>query len=208
MTTKAMILAYKHGITMEEIGNICGLSRQRIQQRLKACGITRQHGQPVRKQQQIAQQHAVRDHRSIAKWGVTYENYKFIPVKARDAFQQQRQNARKRGITWRLNLGDWWRIWQESGHWLERGRGHGRYVMSRRGDVGTYTYNNVFIQRSEYNNSDRPQNHSGLPTGVTTKTSGRSYEANIMLMGRRRYLGSFDAIAQAQAAYTAALQSS
>jgi Zn-finger nucleic acid-binding protein len=58
---------------------------------------------------------------------------------------QQKRNARGRGIEFSISFDDWWRIWQDSGHWDDRGRLSKQYVMARKGDVGPYSKDNVKI---------------------------------------------------------------
>lgn len=70
------------------------------------------------------------------------------------AFYVQRQNAKQRGIEWRLTFDEWNRVWQDSGRWDSRGRGAGQYVMSRHGDKGAYEAGNVFINLGSQNVSD------------------------------------------------------
>lgn len=65
----------------------------------------------------------------------------------------QRLNAARRGIEWQLSFSEWVSIWMESGHYSERGRGHG-YCMARRGDIGPYSKNNVSIITCAKNSSD------------------------------------------------------
>jgi hypothetical protein len=61
------------------------------------------------------------------------------------AYARQKQNAKRRGIEWRFTLGSWWLVWESSGKWGLRGRGDGRFVMARIGDVGAYEPSNVYI---------------------------------------------------------------
>jgi hypothetical protein len=62
-----------------------------------------------------------------------------------------------RGIEFHLSLTEWHEIWERSGHFHERGRGHGRYVMSRLGDKGAYEVGNVFIQLADENGREAIQ---------------------------------------------------
>jgi DNA-binding CsgD family transcriptional regulator len=57
----------------------------------------------------------------------------------------QRKNARERGISWDISLPEWWQIWKESGKYPVRGKHVGEYVMSRYGDTGPYSKDNVHI---------------------------------------------------------------
>lgn len=73
---------------------------------------------------------------------------------AKKQFYAQRGNASKRSIDWNLSLEEYIQIWQSSGVWDKRGKGPGRYVMSRFGDKGSYSIDNVFIQSWEQNTRD------------------------------------------------------
>jgi hypothetical protein len=75
---------------------------------------------------------------------------------AEKKYRQQMQNATSRSILFRLTFEQWWAIWQESGHWEERGR-HG-YVMARKGDVGVYEVGNVEIITVTQNARDHVRN--------------------------------------------------
>jgi hypothetical protein len=73
----------------------------------------------------------------------------------RGRFSQQRQNARRRGVEWRLTFNEWWKIWQDSGHWPDRGKGkEGKYCMGRNGDKGAYEVGNVEIIKYSRNAFD------------------------------------------------------
>lgn len=71
-----------------------------------------------------------------------YRKYREEP---RIAFEGQRAQAKFRGIEWRITLDEWLLIWMESGKWEQRGRGEGKYVMARFGDLGPYAAGNVKI---------------------------------------------------------------
>jgi hypothetical protein len=80
------------------------------------------------------------------------------PVQRRQAkarFSQQRYRARQRGIGWQLDWGQWISIWLASGHFHQRGRGHGKFVMARRGDVGPYAVGRVRIVSWEQNRAEQ-----------------------------------------------------
>lgn len=61
------------------------------------------------------------------------------------AYVTQRVNAERRGIEWQFTFETWWRLWESSGHWPERGRRIGRYCMARLGDCGPYAPFNCLI---------------------------------------------------------------
>lgn len=62
--------------------------------------------------------------------------------------------AKVRGIEWQLTFEEWWDIWEQSGKYEQRGRGAGKYCMSRIGDVGPYSVNNVVIKTIDDNNRE------------------------------------------------------
>lgn len=66
-------------------------------------------------------------------------------------FMEQKNRAAQRGIPFLLTFEQWWLVWQQSGHWHERGCRNGAYVMARNGDCGPYSADNVKIIRHEEN---------------------------------------------------------
>ena len=60
-------------------------------------------------------------------------------------YAQHRQRAKQSGIPFLLTFEQWWQIWQESGHYENRGNGVSSYVMARPGDQGPYAIGNVEI---------------------------------------------------------------
>ena len=172
---------------------------------------------------EAAHRHLRRIGRDMMANGATYYQ---TPV---GAFNQQRQSAKKRGIKWALTLAEWWSIWQESGKWPMRGRGHKHYVMSRYEDIGAYETVNVFIQLADHNGIKAPlrdrlqvasvrkaraarhvmRKELTLPVGVhrilgfTGRRGGRPYYAHKVIEGFLKHLGSFATIEEAEAAYMA-----
>jgi len=70
-------------------------------------------------------------------------------------YVQQKVQATKRGIDWELSFEEWFSIWQNSGHWEERGFGKDKYCMCRFGDTGPYSATNVCIATTELNKGRR-----------------------------------------------------
>lgn len=212
-----MAALYRDGYTLAKIGEQYGLTRERVRQILmKYHGIRATDG-GIHKA--AAQRRAKRDQRleaeCLAYYGCSRAQLEAVrefgrqAAKAGDkksinplvAYKNQKGSAAWRGIPWELNFWQWWTIWQESGHWHERGRGAG-FVMCRVGDEGPYAVGNVFIATGCENSSDRKGKKSGLPIGVQVK-NGR-YFAHRRLDGRNVYLGAHATPELAHAAYLAA----
>lgn len=66
-------------------------------------------------------------------------------------YARARNNALQRGVEWLFDIDSWLKVWKESGHFDERGRGAGCYQMARLGDCGPYAEWNVRIVRMESN---------------------------------------------------------
>lgn len=205
--TEQMAALYRSGLTLKEIGDQYSLTRERVRQLIRACHGLRADNGGARKSalEKKAKFEANRNARSLQKWGCNWDQY----VVLRDlrkptlAYASQRQNAKKRGIGWELNLWQWWSIWQQSGHWHARGRGQG-YVMCRKGDLGPYSISNVFIALARQNTSDRPQKKSGLPMGVRKNQRCAGYFAQRQINGKTIRLGSHPTPELAYAAYLSA----
>jgi hypothetical protein len=69
-------------------------------------------------------------------------------------YLQIMRRAADRGIDFQMTFEEWMTVWLDSGHWHQRGKGLGKYNMSRINDTGPYAVGNVFIQRHEQNSSD------------------------------------------------------
>jgi hypothetical protein len=57
-------------------------------------------------------------------------------------------------VEMKLSFEQLWKIWQDSGHYHERGPFKGQYVMSRKNDLGSYEIGNVEIRLSSDNDSE------------------------------------------------------
>lgn len=73
----------------------------------------------------------------------------------RTVFARQKSTAKCRDIDWHLSFEEWFDIWERSGKYKFRGRGQGKYCMSRIGDTGPYSKDNVFIQETVKNSGDK-----------------------------------------------------
>lgn len=90
-------------------------------------------------------------------------------------YRAHRQNARVRGISFRLTFDQWWRLWKRSGKWKQRGQRSEQYCMARPGDQGAYEIGNVMICRNKENRADRNQNYP--LQGENNPAFGRNYWA-------------------------------
>ena len=75
----------------------------------------------------------------------------------REPYQQQKRNAKRRGIPFLLTFNEWIAIWETSGKLDYRGRKSGQYVMARPGDTGAYEQGNVKIITHIENTSEWPR---------------------------------------------------
>jgi hypothetical protein len=149
---------YEDGETLESIGKRYGVTRERVRQIMtKEFGTNaRDGGQAEQSRRRRREFHKKRDARSIQAWGCKYAEYRRIlkhPGKPTYAFSQQRKNAQQRGIGWEMTLWQWWKVWEKSDHWSERGRGRG-YGMCRTNDTGPYAVDNVYIATGVENIQD------------------------------------------------------
>jgi hypothetical protein len=135
------------GYTHGEIGAIYGLTKTRIGQILKRGPIAERVKRkgPVNKGGRERNNNFIR----IQIAGCSLAEWKSLPAAARRAYGAQRVGAARRGIEWKLTITEWWKIWNDSGRWAERGTAG--YVMCRYGDCGPYSADNVYIETASHN---------------------------------------------------------
>jgi len=73
---------------------------------------------------------------------------------AKKKYTQQQYAAKQRNIEWLYTFETWWKQWQESGKWEQRGNKRNQYCMGRKGDIGPYSPDNVDIILATKNSSD------------------------------------------------------
>ena len=147
---------YRQGVTASKIAAEYGISRERVRQILKKKGLTgKQGGIQLRTGYKREARSARLDAQCLLKWGISRAEHKQLRQDGiLRAFESQRKNANLRGIEWSLSLVQWLTVWRASGRLAQRGRGKGKYVMSRIKDSGGYVIGNVHIQLSEENNRE------------------------------------------------------
>lgn len=190
-----MAAMYRAGKTLEEIGQVYSITRERVRQIItKVHGLTAENGgQALKARFSRAQRRAEKEAECYVKHGCSRSQLKELRDIGREmskqgfcrertpigAFSRQRCNARKRGIEWTLTLWDWWTIWQESGHWDERGRTADAYVMCRFRDEGAYEIGNVYVATARHNVTMQPNNpyrksHPDFETAMAEKAARRT----------------------------------
>ncbi|MDP9651914.1 sigma factor-like helix-turn-helix DNA-binding protein [Paraburkholderia caledonica] len=226
---RQMIDAYTAGLSLEKIGEIHGVTRERVRQIISKRGVTRFDGGPsiraeAKKATRAFRIAANRDERSMRVYGCLYAGLEALlgkgvqPTsnKATKAYVHQKRNSAKRGIKFSLTFPQWWAVWQKSGKWEQRGRGQG-YVMARTGDVGSYSVGNVYICTQSQNSKDSfiktPASVRALkaklnPNSKTRLGNGRgwTYQARCkarpyqVMVGKDR-IGNFATEQEARSAY-------
>jgi hypothetical protein len=202
----AMKSIYRQGMTLQVIGEKYNVTRERVRQILARAGVDSKCGGPSvqasLKRNAAERSRVAAQARRAEKWGVPFDLLAELRSNGTiRAFEQQRQNSRKRGIVWKLTFGQWFAVWQASGKLHLRGRGKGRYCMSRHRDEGGYELGNVHIQLCTTNSSEGFGKARGKPkafTGVFCVYPGREL-AWLAKVGKVR-LGYF---ASAEAAHEA-----
>jgi len=182
---KEFIAAYKSGKTLEEIGRLYGITRERVRQRLSAHGLDRESGGSTIKQfkkipDRVAKRQAAidrKERRHFETWGCSREFIDSLSPLPRShrlhpltKYVRQMKSAQHNSkVGWRFTFATWWKVWQESGHWNERGRGKDKYVMARFGDTGPYSPENVEIITHSQNSQDSFISHPGRERAAKAK---------------------------------------
>lgn len=151
-----IVRAAAEGRSIRDIGFELGFLYPSMARYTKKHGIVFKRG----KRSNPAGRQAQKDAYAMKRHGCTWEQY----IEVRDlgyfmlengwsrgqtpfcAYAQHVDGADTRGIEWGFNsFWEWWCVWRDSGKWMERGRGRGKYAMCRHGDVGPYRSDNVYI---------------------------------------------------------------
>lgn len=190
-----MLSMFQQGVTLEKIGQQFGVTRERVRQILTRQGIDKNAGGQrlvsAMKKERKSQAFAAK---IMAKYGLPWEVVQELQkARVTHAFGSQRNHAKMRGIGWELDFATWFAIWQTSGKLHLRGRGHGKYVMSRIRDDGPYAIGNVHIQLATENNREAVDKWRGKTKenrGVFCLYPGRP-KAWLATVARRR-IGFFE----------------
>lgn len=158
---------YQDGKTLEEVGAVFGVTRERVRQILKRAGVPSKDGGAALKARRRARARIEarvieRDARTQEFYGCYYDEALALnnglnlstPGTPARWYTEQRRNANHRDIEWSISFPEWMAVWDESGHLHERGKGVGRYCMARYHDIGPYEVGNVYITTIDGNVSD------------------------------------------------------
>jgi hypothetical protein len=147
---------FRGGETIRQIASVHGITFQAVHLRIQKMGISRLEGGIAllakKKHEALTNK---RDRGSMQTYGVSYQEKKLFDrkyPKQLSKYFKQKVNAMNRGIEWKINLREWIKIWEDSGHFHERARNG--YVMARFGDVGPYEVGNVYICTASQNVKD------------------------------------------------------
>lgn len=154
-----MAYMYRQGLTLAKIGEENGLTRERVRQILTQLGVTANDGgasiHAAARQERKKRAQKLSESAREARWGVDIELCRELRANGTiKAYEQQRGSAGDRGLAWTLTFSEWFAIWQASGKMHLRGRGKGRYCMSRIKDTGGYSLGNVHIQLATENSRE------------------------------------------------------
>lgn len=144
---RAICVKYKEGLTLQAIGDIYQITRERVRQILSKYGIKSKDGgcSKIAKENKL-KRFEKRNEKCIVKHGCSIDNYKHLVENGvTNIYKTQRFNAIKRGIAWEFNLWGWYCVWLHSRKLHLRGRKKGQYVMARFNDCGPYSKGNVKI---------------------------------------------------------------
>ena len=90
-------------------------------------------------------------------------------------YLQHKRNAATRRIPFLLTFDQWWGLWVDSGKWEQRGPLGYQYCMSRFGDEGPYSLDNVVIRLNRENRADRCRKYKLF--GESNAAFGKDYWA-------------------------------
>lgn len=76
-------------------------------------------------------------------------------------------------IEFKLTFDEWWDWWQATGHYHERGRKKGQYVMARLNDVGHYELGNIFCCTHSENVKSTDDSYKRTPEARANMSTAR-----------------------------------
>lgn len=152
----AMASMIKEGSTLEEVGDLYGLTKERVRQIIKPLGVTGKHGQSMRAEKNAAKKNQrleqARNLKAMKYWGVDHKRLmrlkKHNPADVK-GYEQQRNNSLRRGVEWRLSIDEWMDMWKRSGKKRWKGRGANKYVLTRKRGRGPFSVENCIVAKQQ-----------------------------------------------------------
>lgn len=147
---------FRQGHTLGELATAFNLTRQRIHQILQKAGVnTRQGGRTLKIEAANRAQQQRLDDAYIAKWGHSRAQHQMLrslgkgtsPKSPIAAYRFQKANVMTHlgREVWQLTLADWWKCWLASGKWARRGRGRGKFCLTRIDVSKPFTPGNIRV---------------------------------------------------------------
>ena len=164
---------YKDGKTLKEIGELYGVTRERVRQVL--CSVEMNYATSGRKEASQQKKMQVLESRKSHKEQSIFKRYGCSVDEHEEGkkfgylitFREQRNNAKHRGIEWKLSYKQWLDWWNETGHFDSRGRSKGGFCMSRIGDSGPYSLENIECKTIAENSREALTRKSTKPAEQT-----------------------------------------
>ena len=139
---ESMRQLFEDGLTLAQVGEAFGVTRQRVSYLFKRHGLSIDAGGCSAA---LAEKYGFD---SVHELKLAKKKYPGCCGK----FRQQVANARRRHIEFKFTLKEWLSIWGD--RWGQRGVGGDALVMCRFGDVGPYSSDNVYIATCGANSYD------------------------------------------------------
>lgn len=160
---EAMASMYRQGVILADIGEKFGITRERVRQILSVLGIVgKDGGARARTAMKNRSAEQAKIARVQARWGVDYALWlELRAAKITAAYACHKKNAGQRAIPFLLTFPEWLSVWQASGKLHLRGKGIGKYCMSRLSDSGAYELGNVHVQPCQENSREAVKKWAG-----------------------------------------------
>lgn len=180
------IRMHQTGSTLQEIGNLYGVTRERVRQILKPYGLVYEnsgrHAKVVQREKDKRADFEKQHDERVRKYrGMSAADYDAVrKLKTADgtdastAFMAQRRTQKDHyRREWKLTFAEWWKVWEESGHWNERGKGADKYVMWRIDRTGAFEIGNVKIAQFGPMVAQQRREECAAGTGVFKRWNSR-----------------------------------
>lgn len=145
------VVMAKNHLSAERLREILVVLRELSGQGVQKSEVARELGLKAPNMNWILKRHSIVWTHPEKRVSVRGPRYSAEERLARSRYKTQWNSANSRGVAWEITFEQWWEVWQASGHWAQRGRHKGGYVMSRAGDTGPYSPENVRITTNREN---------------------------------------------------------